>query len=70
MPLKAVARGVGEFRKTDVATRIKAAQLLLNYAYHMSLPTKEGVDEEPRIQWVKRIILDGDVIDRIQSDGV
>jgi hypothetical protein len=65
-----VARGVGEFRKTDVATRIKAAQLLLNYTYHLSLATEEGADEEPRIQWVKRIILNGDVIDRIQSNGV
>ena len=65
-----VARGMGKFRKTDVATRIKAAQFLLNYAYHVYLASEEGPDEEPRVQWAKRIVMDGEIIDRIQEESM
>jgi hypothetical protein len=58
-----IARGVGEFREVDVGTRLKAAQLLLAYGFGPAvLPA--SVEEEvtqPRVQVIKRIILDGEV---------
>jgi len=53
-----VARGVGEFRETDVNTRIRAAGLLFSYAFGPPMVPVEAVDEMPPAQIIKRIFLD------------
>jgi hypothetical protein len=55
-----VARGVGEFREVDVGTRLRAAQLLLQYGFGPALlpAAEEEVSDVPRVQFVKRIVVD------------
>jgi hypothetical protein len=68
-----IARGVGEFREVDVATRIRAAQLVLQYGFGAPLlpAAEEEVSNVPRVQVIKRIILDdGRVVDKPVEDGL
>ena len=57
-----MARGVGEFRETDVNTRIRVAGLLLSYAFGPPMVLVEAVDEGPRVQIIKRVFLDNRLI--------
>jgi hypothetical protein len=64
-----VARGVGEFRETDVNTRIRAAALLLSYAFGPPTMTSvEAVDEEPRVMVIKRVFLDDKLTSATECD--
>jgi hypothetical protein len=53
-----MACATGQFRKIDFASRLRATQILLAYGYGPPLLPAEEVRDEPRVQFIKRIVVD------------